>query len=62
MRAGRLAGSCPTSSTAIGDSDEIIAHLIAISQLAIDADLTREQRNLSLMLRRTLDDLNWVMS
>ena len=30
---------------AIGDSDEIIAHLIATRQLAVDTDLTREQRN-----------------
>lgn len=46
----------------IGDSDAIVAHLIASRGLAIDADLSQEQRDLSLMLRRTLDDLYWVMS
>lgn len=46
----------------IGDSDTIIAHLIATRGLAIDADLTPAQRDLDHMVRRTLDDLYWVMS
>ena len=46
----------------IGDSDAIIAHLIASRGLAIDADLTPAQRDLDHMIRRTLDDLYWVMS
>ena len=46
----------------VGDSDAIMAHLIASRGLAIDADLTQAQRDLDLMLRRTLDDLYWVMS
>ncbi|MFL5336533.1 MAG: Tom37 metaxin N-terminal-like domain-containing protein, partial [Geminicoccaceae bacterium] len=46
----------------IGDSDTVIAHLIASRSLAIDADLTPAQRDLDLMVRRTLDDLYWVMS
>ncbi len=46
----------------IGDSDTIVAHLIERHRLAIDAGLTPAQRNTGLMLRRTLDDLYWVMS
>ena len=46
----------------IGDSDAIIAHLTATRDLAIDADLTPAQRDLDHMVRRTLDDLYWVMS
>src|SRR5262245_40011017 len=46
----------------LGDSDAIVAHLIATRELSIDADLTPAQLDLSLMLRRTLDDLYWVMS
>lgn len=46
----------------VGDSDAIMAHLIASRGLAIDAELTQAQRDLDLMLRRTLDDLYWVMS
>lgn len=46
----------------IGDSDAIIAHLTASRGLTIDADLTPAQRDLDLLLRRTLDDLYWVMS
>ena len=46
----------------IGDSDAIIAHLIATRDLAIDADLTPAQRDLDHLVRRTLDDLYWVMS
>src|SRR5215467_11276846 len=46
----------------IGDSDAIIAHLIDKHHLTIDSALTRSQRDIDLMLRRTLDDLYWVMS
>jgi glutathione S-transferase len=47
---------------AIGDSDTIIAHLIKKHGLAIDSALTPSQRDVDLMIRRTLDDLYWVMS
>jgi glutathione S-transferase len=46
----------------VGDSDTIIAHLISKYHLTIDGALTRSQRDIDLMLRRTLDDLYWVMS
>jgi glutathione S-transferase len=46
----------------IGDSDAIIDHLIASRGLDIDAALTAAQRDIHLMVRRTLDDLYWVMS
>lgn len=46
----------------IGDSDAIIAHVAAGHHANLDAALTDEQRRLGLMLRRTLDDLYWVMS
>ena len=46
----------------IGDSDSIIVHLIARRHLTIDSDLTAPQRDIDLMVRRTLDDLYWVMS
>ena len=46
----------------IGDSDTIIAHLTASRGLTVDADLTPAQRDIDLMVRRTLDDLYWVMS
>jgi glutathione S-transferase len=46
----------------IGDSDVIIAHLIARDGLAIDAWLTPAQRDTGHLLRRMLDDLYWVMS
>lgn len=46
----------------VGDSDAIIAHLTAKLGLAIDRDLHPAQRRIDLMLRRTLDDLYWVMS
>jgi glutathione S-transferase len=48
--------------TTIGDSDAIIAYLINKYDLAIDAALTSAQRDTDLMIRRTLDDLYWVMS
>ncbi|HUC64494.1 MAG TPA: glutathione S-transferase C-terminal domain-containing protein [Stellaceae bacterium] len=46
----------------IGDSDAIIAHLIERYRLPIDDGLTAAQRHTHLMVRRTLDDLYWVMS
>jgi glutathione S-transferase len=46
----------------IGDSDAIIAHLIERYRLPIDNGLTAAQRHTHLMVRRTLDDLYWVMS
>ena len=46
----------------IGDSDAIIAHLIATRALTIDTALTEQQRDTHLLIRRTLDDLYWVMS
>jgi glutathione S-transferase len=47
---------------AIGDSDAILSYLIATYGLDIDADLTPAQRTVDHLLRRTLDDLYWVMS
>ena len=47
---------------AIGDSETIIAHLIAKYRLTIDAALTTAQRNTSHLVTRMLDDLYWVMS
>jgi glutathione S-transferase len=46
----------------VGDSDTIIAYLIGKYHLPIDSALTPAQRNTDLMIRRTLDDLYWVMS
>jgi glutathione S-transferase len=46
----------------IGDSDAIISHLIQKYALGIDDGLTPAQRNTHLLIRRTLDDLYWVMS
>jgi glutathione S-transferase len=46
----------------VGDSDAIIAHLTAKYGLKLDSALTPQQRNTDLMIRRTLDDLYWVMS
>ncbi|CAB3752132.1 glutathione S-transferase family protein [Paraburkholderia humisilvae] len=46
----------------IGDSDAILCYLKRQYALPIDAALTDAQRDLDLMLRRTLDDLYWVMS
>jgi glutathione S-transferase len=47
---------------AIGDSDTIIAHVIATRRLTIDAALSAAQRDLSHLITRMLDDLYWVMS
>jgi glutathione S-transferase len=46
----------------VGDSDSIIAYLIDKYRLPIDSGLTATQRTTDLMIRRTLDDLYWVMS
>jgi glutathione S-transferase len=46
----------------IGDSDAIIAHVIARDGLGIDAGLTSAQRDTDHLVRRMLDDLYWVMS
>jgi hypothetical protein len=46
----------------IGDSDTIIAHVIAKNRLKMDAALTAGQRDISHLITRTLDDLYWVMS
>jgi glutathione S-transferase len=47
---------------AIGDSDAIIAHLIARYALPIDDGLTVRERDADHLIRRMLDDLYWVMS
>jgi glutathione S-transferase len=46
----------------IGDSDAIIEYLKRRYHLPIDAALSDGQRNLDLLVRRTLDDLYWIMS
>jgi glutathione S-transferase len=46
----------------VGDSDTIIAHLIAKYDLTIDAALTSTQRDMTQLITRMLDDLYWVMS
>jgi glutathione S-transferase len=46
----------------VGDSDTIIAYLTAKYRLAIDGGLSDAQHTTDLMIRRTLDDLYWVMS
>jgi len=46
----------------IGDSETIIAHVIAKHRPAIDAGLTATQRDTDLLITRMLDDLYWVMS
>jgi glutathione S-transferase len=46
----------------VGDSEAIIAHLIAKYRLTIDAELTAAQREQNLFVTRMLDDLYWVMS
>src|SRR5246127_2013877 len=46
----------------IGDSDTIIAHVIAKYRLTMDAALTARQRDMSHLITRMLDDLYWVMS
>ncbi len=46
----------------IGDSETIIAHVMAKYRPAIDAGLTAAQRDTDLLITRMLDDLYWVMS
>jgi len=46
----------------IGDSDTIIAHLIAKYRLTIDDGLSVAQRDTDHLITRMLDDLYWVMS
>jgi glutathione S-transferase len=46
----------------IGDSETIIAHLIAKYRLSIDAGLGVRERAQNVLITRTLDDLYWVMS
>jgi glutathione S-transferase len=46
----------------IGDSDAIISHVIDKYAPGIDDGLTPAQRDTHLLVRRTLDDLYWVMS
>ena len=46
----------------VGDSDTIVEYLISRYALAIDDALTQQQRDVALLVRRTLDDLYWVMS
>jgi glutathione S-transferase len=46
----------------IGDSEIIIAHLIGKYRLTIDAELNTQQRNITHLVTRMLDDLYWVMS
>jgi|SRR6516164_2356700 hypothetical protein len=47
---------------AIGDSENIIAHLTSKYRLTIDAALNQQQRDNSHLITRMLDDLYWVMS
>jgi len=46
----------------VGDSETIIAHVVAKYRPAIDAALTAAQRDTDLLITRMLDDLYWVMS
>jgi glutathione S-transferase len=46
----------------VGDSDAIIAHVTAKYALTMDRDRTDRQRTTDHLIRRTLDDLYWVMS
>lgn len=46
---------------AVGDSDTIIEHVIRHYGLTVDHALTMAQRCTHLLVRRTLDDLYWVM-
>ena len=43
----------------VGDSDTIVEYLISRYALAIDDALTQQQRDMALLVRRTLDDLYW---
>jgi glutathione S-transferase len=46
----------------IGDSDPIVAHLIAKYRLTIDETLTAAQRDTDHLVRRMLDGFYWVIS
>jgi glutathione S-transferase len=46
----------------IGDSETIVAHVVAKYRPGIDAALTAAQRDTDLLITRMLDDLYWVMS
>jgi glutathione S-transferase len=46
----------------LGDSDAIVAHLTARHGIGMDQGLEPAQRVLDVLVRRTLDDLYWVMS
>jgi glutathione S-transferase len=46
----------------VGDSDTIIGHLTRKYGLALDERLANSQRTTGHLIRRTLDDLYWVMS
>src|SRR5947209_10792730 len=46
----------------VGDSDAIVEHLNARHALALDRALTDAQRTTGHFIRRTLDDLYWVIS
>jgi len=46
----------------IGDSDSIIAHLKHRYKLPLDDAWSAQATSIDLLLRRTLDDLYWVMS
>ncbi|HEY1365317.1 MAG TPA: glutathione S-transferase family protein [Xanthobacteraceae bacterium] len=48
--------------TAIGDSDTLIAHLVAKHRLRIDEGLSGAERDMDHLVTRMLDDLYWVMS
>src|SRR5690349_9722196 len=46
----------------IGDSDTILAHLLAKHRPDIDRGLSQAQRDTNHLVSRLLDDLYWVMS
>src|SRR5262245_106648 len=46
----------------VGDSETILAFLIRKYGLTIDSGLTPAQRDMNVLITRTLDDLYWVMS
>jgi glutathione S-transferase len=47
---------------AVGDSDAIIQYLVSRYNLDINSGMTAKERRMDLFVRRTLDDLYWVMS
>lgn len=46
----------------VGDSDAIIAYITRAYGVRLDAALSEAQRDVDLLVKRTLDDLYWVMS